>query len=81
MAKNNIVLDTSGVIAFLCNEEGADVVEGHLNKAKKGNVGSLHLFCHRRRTVLKRRQEGRKGKGGILHGNHQILAGQGCAFT
>jgi ribonuclease VapC len=39
---DNIVLDTSAVIAFFCNEDGADLVESHLNKAKKGNV-SLYI--------------------------------------
>jgi uncharacterized protein len=42
VAKENVVLDTSAVIAFLCNEDGADLVEGHLNKAKKGGV-NLHI--------------------------------------
>jgi predicted nucleic acid-binding protein len=32
------VLDTSAVIALLCDEEGADIVEGCLNKARKGSV-------------------------------------------
>jgi len=40
--KDNVVLDTSAVIAFFCNEDGADLVEGYLNKAKKGNV-SIHI--------------------------------------
>ena len=38
MADSNVVLDTSAVIAFLCDEEGADVVEGYLNKARKESI-------------------------------------------
>lgn len=38
MADRNIVLDTSAVIAFLCDEDGADRVEGYLLKARKGGL-------------------------------------------
>jgi len=41
VADRNIVLDTSAVIALLCDEAGADVVESYLNRAKKG---SIHLY-------------------------------------
>lgn len=35
MVDGNIVLDTSAVVALLCDEEGAETVEGYLHKAKK----------------------------------------------
>ena len=38
MADRNVVLDTSAVISFLCDEEGADLVESYLLKAKKGSL-------------------------------------------
>jgi len=41
VADRNVVLDTSAVITLLCDEDGADVVENYLNKAKKG---SIHLY-------------------------------------
>ncbi len=36
MADKNVVLDTSAVLSFLCDEDGADRVETHLIKARKG---------------------------------------------
>jgi len=41
VAAKNVVLDTSAVIALLCDEDGADNVESYLTKAKKG---SIHLY-------------------------------------
>lgn len=38
MADRSVVLDTSAVISFLCDEDGADRVESHLLKAKKGSL-------------------------------------------
>lgn len=45
MAESNVVLDTSAVMAFLCDEEGADTVEGYLNKAQKGSVRLCMSFA------------------------------------
>ena len=45
MAERNVVLDTSAVIALLCDEDGADVVEGYLTKAKKGGVQLYMSFA------------------------------------
>lgn len=42
MVEANVVLDTSAVIAFLCDEDGADQVENHLLKARKGHA-TIHL--------------------------------------
>lgn len=36
MADRNVVLDTSAVLSFLCDEDGADRVENYLIKARKG---------------------------------------------
>ncbi len=36
--KDNFVLDTSAIISFLENEEGADIVEALLEKAESGEV-------------------------------------------
>jgi predicted nucleic acid-binding protein len=36
VADKNVVLDTSAVLSFLCDEDGADRVETHLIKARKG---------------------------------------------
>jgi ribonuclease VapC len=41
VAESNVVLDTSAVIAFLCDEEGADVIENCLRQAAKG---ALRVF-------------------------------------
>jgi predicted nucleic acid-binding protein len=41
VADRKVVLDTSAVITLLCDEDGADVVEGYLTKAKKG---TLHIY-------------------------------------
>jgi ribonuclease VapC len=38
VAEGNVVLDTSAVISFLCDENGADRVESYLLKAKKGSL-------------------------------------------
>lgn len=38
MVDRNVVLDTSAVVALLCDEAGADTVEGYLNQAKKGRL-------------------------------------------
>ncbi|MDO9541420.1 MAG: PIN domain-containing protein [Kiritimatiellia bacterium] len=45
MADRNVVLDTSAVMAFLCDEEGADTVEGCLNKARKGGIQLYMSFA------------------------------------
>jgi uncharacterized protein len=45
VAESNVVLDTSAVMAFLCDEEGADTVEGYLNKAKNGSVRLCMSFA------------------------------------
>lgn len=45
MAESNVVLDTSAVMALLCDEEGADAVEGYLNKAKNGAVWLYMSFA------------------------------------
>ena len=38
MADRNVVLDTSAVMSFLCDEDGADRVESYLVKARKGSL-------------------------------------------
>ena len=45
MADTDVVLDTSAVMAFLCDEEGADTVEGYLNKARKGSIRLCMSFA------------------------------------
>ena len=45
MADRSVVLDTSAIISFLCDEEGADLVENHLLKAKKGNLAVYVSFA------------------------------------
>ena len=45
MADRNVVLDTSAVIALLCDEEGADAVESYLTKAKKGSIRLYMSFA------------------------------------
>lgn len=45
MADKNVVLDTSAVIALLCDEDGSDVVESYLNKAKKGSIRLYMSFA------------------------------------
>ncbi|MBA4387298.1 MAG: VapC toxin family PIN domain ribonuclease [Verrucomicrobia bacterium] len=42
VAENDILLDTSAVIAMLSDEDGADVVEHYLAAAEKG---SLRIYC------------------------------------
>jgi len=38
VADQDVVLDTSAVISFLSDEDGADRVENHLLKARKGSL-------------------------------------------
>jgi len=45
VADGDIVLDTSAVIALLCDEDGADKVACCLNKAKKGGIRIFLSFA------------------------------------
>ena len=38
MTDRTVVLDTSAVLSFLCDEDGADRVEAHLVQARKGHL-------------------------------------------
>jgi ribonuclease VapC len=38
VADGHVVLDTSAVISFLCDEDGADQVESYLLQARKGSL-------------------------------------------
>jgi len=42
--KDNFVFDTTAVITFLENEDGADIVEGLLDKAESGEINIFLSF-------------------------------------
>jgi predicted nucleic acid-binding protein len=45
VADRNVVLDTSAVLSFLCDEDGAALVESYLIKARKGGLTVYLCFA------------------------------------